>query len=427
MLKGLKRKIVLINMALVGVVLITAFTILCVNDYNAAKSELLLSLERSANAATLMPEGPGGPPDGGEPMESEGEKQELGDRRGVFREEREGPKFSVNTVAVLLDAEGAIVKVNEDGASIDEDTLAECAAVLMEAKGDTSDVLHGLGVAYSVKLLPDGGRIAVLSDTEMVTSTLRRSVVSSLLICAGSMVILLLISVWLARLAVKPTEKAWIQQRQFLSDASHELKTPLTVILANNDILLSHPETISDDQRRWLESTGEEAAHMKGLIDRMLTLARSDEEKLAPVLAEFDLAEAAQEAALSFEPVAFDKGVTLTCEAETATVTSDRAMVAQVLQILLDNAVKYTDAGGEIRLTVSAKGDGEISVTNTGEPMSEETMAHLFDRFYRADKARGQSGYGLGLAIAKSVADTLKIKLSVTSDATNGTVFTMKF
>lgn len=423
MLKKLKRKIVYINVSLVSVVMIAALAVFCVNNYTSARSELLASLQSVGVPLDALPDEPRQPP------EEEGDAPEpvLGEKRGLFKPDGAGPKFSVAYVAVVLDAQGDVEIVSENGASIDEDTLDACAALLQEAENDASDILHTLGVAYHVRVLPDGTRIATLADTAMVTSALQRSLLTSLLLYAGSMVVIVLLSMGLARLAVKPTEQAWTQQRQFLADASHELKTPLTVILANNDILLAHPEDTLGEQRRWLESTGEEAAHMKGLIDRMLTLARSDEEKLAPVIAEFDLGELAQGCVLTFEPVAFEKAVALTGDTQSVTVRSDRAMVAQIIQILLDNAVKYTEKGGEIVLSVSAQGGGTLSVKNTGEPIPPEVLAHLFDRFYRADKARDRSGYGLGLAIAKSIADTLKIKLSVQSDAVSGTVFTLRF
>ena len=417
MLKKLKRKIVYINVALVSVVILASLVVFCFNNYTTARQELLDSLQSVGFPRETL----------WQPPEESDREPVLGEKRGLFRPDGNGPKFSVAYVAVTLDTDGTITNVTEEGASIDEDTLSAVAEVLRDVEGDDADILHDWGVAYHVRVLPDGTRHAALADTAMVTSALQRSLLISLLIYAGSMVVILLLSIGLARLAIKPTEQAWTQQRQFLADASHELKTPLTVILANNDILRAHPEVTVGEQMAWLESTGEEADHMKGLIDRMLTLARSDEEKITPVMSDFDLGELAQGCALSFEPLAFDKGVTLVDQTQPVTVHSDRAMVAQLVQILLDNAVKYTNPGGEIRLAVTAQGGGTLAVSNTGEPIPPEDLPHLFDRFYRADKARDHSGYGLGLAIAKSIADTLKIKLNVQSDAQNGTVFTLRF
>lgn len=437
MLKKLRRKIVYINLFLVSIVLIFAFAIMCINAYTSAKNELMQSL-RAVSAFTQTHrqqkiedqisdnQTPPIPPSG--EFVPSNDLPMIGGHRNESDRESVRINFTVAYVNISLDSSGRLLSVTENGVSVSEEVL-EKAVTEINSSGRDSDIIYSLGIAYHVRNTPDGGRTAVLADTGIIDTTLKSSILTSLILYAVCMAVMVGISLFLSRLAVKPTEKAWKQQRRFISDASHELKTPLTVILANNDILLSHSTETMGDRRRWLESTKEEAEYMRGLVERMLMLAKSDEESPAPNLSSFDLGELAQGCALYFEPIAYEKEMTVSCDIQSTEVNSDKAMVTQLLQILLDNAVKYGENSGFVKVAVApfANNGALLTVTNSGDPISEEDLKHLFDRFYRADEARGKGGYGLGLSIAKNIADTLKLELSVTSDLENGTVFSVRF
>lgn len=256
-------------------------------------------------------------------------------------------------------------------------------------------------------------------DMSMETTMLHRLMRSYFLIVLAALILLLGVSILLSRWATAPVEKAWRQQRQFLSDASHELKTPLTVILSNAELLEAAPM----DQRpaRWRDNILSEAKQMKVLVEQMLTLARADNNPTpsASAMEAVSLSDLATDCALAFEPVAFEAGKPLEYEiAPDLTVTGDRDKLRRLISILLDNAIKYGADGSTIRLKLQ-KSDrhAQLVVSNPGEPIPQDKLPHLFERFYRADDSRGEkSGFGLGLSIAATVAQEHKASLRAESD-----------
>ena len=257
----------------------------------------------------------------------------------------------------------------------------------------------------------------------------------------GALGLLFLLNLVFSRWALRPVQQAWAQQQQFIADASHELKTPLTVILANNAILRQRGSDTIASQRQWIESTQMEAERMQSLVTDMLDLARptpqgaQTSEGPAAVV---DLSRLVEGEALTFEAVAFERDLTWQCTvAPGIAVRGNAARLQRAVAVLLDNACKYTDPGGTVAVTLrAATGDAVLSVRNSGEPIDAADLPHLFDRFYRADKARthnavdsendGAGGYGLGLAIARDIAQAHKGAIAVTSTAQEGTTFTLR-
>ena len=251
----------------------------------------------------------------------------------------------------------------------------------------------------------------------MEQAMLREMMGSYLRIAAAAFTLLIGVSILLAWWATHPVERAWRQQRQFLSDASHELKTPLTVILSNAELLEALP--MEERPARWRDNILSEARQMKNLVEEMLTLARADNMSQTAVLSEVSLSDAAEDCALSFEPVAFEAGKALDCEiAGDILVLGDRDKLRRLVSILLDNAVKYGRAGGIITLSLQrTERQARLTVSNPGEPIPAEQLPRLFERFYRADASRGeQSGFGLGLSIAAAIAAEHKGTLKAESD-----------
>lgn len=206
-------------------------------------------------------------------------------------------------------------------------------------------------------------------------------------------------------------ERSWAQQRQFVADASHELKTPLTVILANTGILLSHPDETIAQQQRWVRNTQEEAVNMKKLVDEMLYLARTDATQQM-VYSLVNLSDLVWSSVLPFESVAFEQGLELESDiAEGISLQADEGRLRELLRILLDNACKYCGPQGQHLCEAEWGKEQEkaiLSVRNTlTEKLPPEELERLFERFYRMDKARNREkgGYGLGLAIAKSIVE----------------------
>ncbi len=285
-----------------------------------------------------------------------------------------------------------------------EDT-AELTAILEDCLNQKppEGVVQGYGLRY---LRQDNGLYRKLAfvDMSMERAMLREMMGSYLGIALAAFLLLLGVSAILARWATGPVERAWSQQRRFLSDASHELKTPLTVILSNAELLSALP--LEERPARWTDNILSESRQMKGLVEEMLTLARADNMTQLPVLGEVSLSEIAEDCALAFEPVAFEAGKPLEyAVAEGLSVLGDRDRLRRLISILLDNAVKYGAEGGTVSLTLEKTDrQARLTVANPGEPIPAEQLGRLFERFYRADASRGEkSGFGLGLSIAAAV------------------------
>lgn len=223
-------------------------------------------------------------------------------------------------------------------------------------------------------------------------------------------------------------QKLIVEDEKRLADASHELKTPLTVILANNNIMMSHKDSKVEEEIKWLQSTEEEAQHMKNLIDQMLFLAKSDAESSKTELTKVNVSEVIEAASLNFEPIAFEKGIKLDCEIEPDIITySNETMLNQLSHILIDNAIKYSVIDGIVKIKLSKLNNKIIfSVNNKGNVISKDEFAHIFDRFYRAEKSRTTKGYGLGLSIAQNITNSIGGKISVESNEQNGTTFNVE-
>ena len=207
------------------------------------------------------------------------------------------------------------------------------------------------------------------------------------------------VSIFLARWAVRPVERAWAEQRQFIADASHELKTPLTVILTNAELMQTDPDP------QYARSVLTMAGRMRSLVESLLELARVDNGAVRTAFADIDLSELVSDELLPFEPVYFERGLTLESELEPGlTVSGSPRHLKQLLSILLDNALRYAPGGAEVRVKLRRQGQNALlTVTNPGN-LSAEECRKIFLRFYRLDAARSGGGYGLGLPIARAIA-----------------------
>ena len=299
-----------------------------------------------------------------------------------------------------------------------EDT-EELTAILQECleQGTQEGTISGYRLRY---LRQDNGLYEKLAfvDMSMEQAILYKMMRSYLTIAMAAALLLLGVSILLAWWTTRPVEKAWKQQHQFLSDASHELKTPLTVILSNAELL--EAAALEERPARWADNIHSEAQQMKSLVEEMLTLARADNMVRTAVLTEVSLSDVAADCALAFEPVAFEAGKPLDYQiTEDVTVLGDRDKLRQLVSILLDNAIKYGADGCTITLTLQKTDrQARLTVSNPGEPIPADQLSHLFERFYRADASRGEkSGFGLGLPIARTIAQEHKGTLKAESDA----------
>ena len=296
----------------------------------------------------------------------------------------------------------------------DEDTLLPLVTAALSADAD-SGVLRTQHMRYFRLEGALTVRIAFM-DSTFAQATLRALVRVCLLIGAAALLVLFGLSWLLSGFVTRPVARTWQNQQQFLSDASHELKTPLTVILSSADLLKTSAQP---EQRQYVDNISVESRRMKALVEDMLTLSRAESGRAAP-FAPLDLSDLVTDAALRFEPVAFEAGHPLQYDIQNgASLSGDRQQLDQLLDILLDNAVKYAAEDAPIRLTLDISGKNAVlAVENPGDPIPPDKLPHLFDRFYRVDDARtGAGSFGLGLAIAQQIVHRHKGIITAASDA----------
>ncbi|MBM3132737.1 MAG: two-component sensor histidine kinase, partial [Chloroflexi bacterium] len=224
-------------------------------------------------------------------------------------------------------------------------------------------------------------------------------------------------------------ERAFKRQQQFTGDASHELRTPLAVIQAEATLALQK-EREAGEYRESLQTISEEAGHMASIIEKLLTLARADSGTEQLMFEEIDLGKLLTEIAADAEVLCQHKGLSFQLgEVPGLTLKGDRARLRELFLNLLDNAIKYTPAGGTVSLSLrEAERMATVDVRDTGLGIPPEHVPHIFERFYRVDKARSRAegGAGLGLAICKHIAEIHGGRIEVQSEAGKGSTFSVR-
>jgi two-component system sensor histidine kinase CiaH len=397
MLKTLKRKFILINMALVFAVMTAVLLAGLTANQVQFRTEYQFALQRELSLdAALAP-------------------------RDFFRmvltrrNDRESPAKLAFTAFRGSDGTWTVVA---PWVQVEKDALASlCQRALSERA--PSGFWEDTGIAYARQ----DDRIAFV-NLQNEYSQLESGRLAWILIYLGALSVFLLVTLLFARWAMRPVESSWTQQRRFVSDASHELKTPLTVILANLDILEEEKGS-----NPWLTAARGEGLHMKKLIQHLLFLAHSDEARQKVRRERVPLSDIVSETALAFEALAYENSLKLnTSVAPGLSAQGDAELLRQLTGILLDNAVKYTLAGGEIDISLSRQRDKlSLTVRNSKAFIPPDQLKRLFDRFYRLDESRGgaEGGYGLGLAIASEIARRHGGTLKAASSEELGTSFTL--
>lgn len=286
--------------------------------------------------------------------------------------------------------------------------------------------LDGNTWAYIVQKNDTGYSVVYLDVTA------RQNILTNLVYTFSVVGLIMLIVIYFtsrffANRSIAPVKEAFNKQKQFIADASHELKTPLAVINTNADVLLSNSEDTIHNQSKWLHRIKSETDRMKTLTNDLLYLTEMDDSRATMIFTNFNMSESVESVILTMEAVMFEKNISLNYEIEpNLTLHGNSEQIKQVVMILLDNAIKYTNAKGSISLTFKKRhNDIMLKVTNTGEGISPEHLERIFDRFYRADPSRSRKhgGYGLGLAIAKSIVEQHKGKIHAKSVVNETTSF----
>ncbi|AWW27237.1 cell wall metabolism sensor histidine kinase WalK [Acetobacterium sp. KB-1] len=268
------------------------------------------------------------------------------------------------------------------------------------------------------------GQLLVFVDQRISNALADRLLSTSLIIGSITLFVLFFVSLFLANLMVKPVEETFEKQKRFISDASHELKTPLSVISVNADVLEG-----DIGANKYLSHIQSESIRMNTLVNSLLTLARLDSSKPIGVYSPFDLSNAVESIALTFESIAFEEHKNYTLKiTDGISYLGDANKIKQVVAILIDNAIKNADDDGLVELILKRVDDTiHLEVFNTGAGIPEDQQDKIFQRFYRYDASRSKAtgGYGLGLAIAKSIVDEHQGTIRVSSEVGSWVRFTV--
>ena len=296
-----------------------------------------------------------------------------------------------------------------------------------ESCDEETGIVPGTTLRYFRNETPDGNSYIftdISAEADMLASLYRTCVIIGL----SAFLLFFVISIFLAKWAVRPVEEAWNKQKQFIADASHELKTPLTVITTNAELMKS--ESSEESKAKFTDNILTMSKQMRGLVESMLEIARLDNGNVRKEFAIFDLSETVSDAILPFEALFFEKEQNFTSEIESdIRINGNAEQIKQVVDILLDNANKYASEKSEIKLILKKQGRNQcrISVINEGETIPEDELKNIFKRFYRGDKTRQMNNsYGLGLSIAESIVTEHSGKIF--AESKNGVnTFTVQF
>ena len=406
MIRKLRVRFVSIMMVIVCTMLIIIFGLVVHRTHSRIREDGLRMMENAAYA----------------PMGT------LSDRNPKRKDENKTMNILLPFFRVLIDADGKIVDMDGDyydltqeGSEAVLEELVSAATASEEKVGDLRDYnlrYYRSGARkWSYGKTPDrpaeaapastDGQIIIFMDISSEIATMQNLYRTCVIIGLGSFASFLVISIFFARWAVRPVEEAWAQQRQFVSDASHELKTPLTVILTDAEMLKS-PRFDEAHKAQFVENILTMSNQMRGLVESLLQLARVDSGAIQKMpLQTIDLSGLVSDELLTFDALFFEKGLTLAEDiTDGITIHGSPQHLKQVVEILLDNAQKYAAPQGTVQVTLQKSGAHHclLSVSDPGDPIRPEDLKKIFQRFYRIDEARAMNhSYGLGLSIAENI------------------------
>lgn len=347
--------------------------------------------------------------------------------RGAHGDEGFLGENTANTFSVKLDLEGNIrsIYLGQSEQLYDEEFLEEISYYVESALAQNERIGMVDSYMFLVESKIYGTLIVFLDNTqhEEQTEILFRA---TLVIGICTLAVLAIISSVLAFVATKPVKQAFDKQKAFISDASHELKTPLAVINTNIDVLESEIGV-----NKWLEYIKDESVRMNELVQELLCLARMDDSSSKAVFSNINLSNVVLLTVLPFESTVFESGKTLETEVDDDIMLhADESKIKHLVSILLDNAIKYSDDKGIIKVSLHMHNNKPtLEVYNTGKGIEKKDYKKIFERFYREDQARNSAkgGYGLGLAIAHSIVEEHGGKISVQSSYGHWITFTVTF
>lgn len=427
MFTKLRNKFLILNMSMTSTVMITAFAVIYIISYNNVNSEITKKLNLQAGMQTVI------------------EGTELPDDTENSKPKTLNRSFSPDdtySFSIYVDGNGEILEIDSPF-NMPEETYNKAADIAWNNKKNSSTItLEGKQWEYAIaqmkkQVIQRNGQSYTVAenkyqimflDVTMYKKTLFQLLITLLSVGLIMLIAIFIISLYFANRAIKPIAEAWERQKQFVADASHELKTPLSIINANYDVLLTNQEETIQSQLKWLDYIKIGTDRMTKLINDLLSLAKMEDVRFPIQKVTFNMSDAINDVILSMEPVVAEKDIKLTHLIEPdIIVKSDQEKIKLVVTILFDNAVKYTDEKGQIDISlIRSKRHVTFTIKNSGKGIAKQDLPKIFDRFYRVDPSRTQetSGYGLGLSIAKTIMDRLGGEIYATSVENKYTTFT---
>ncbi|MCR4870574.1 MAG: HAMP domain-containing histidine kinase [Atopobiaceae bacterium] len=420
MIKQLRRKFIVIALASVAIVLLVIVGGINISNYISVISQEDARADLVAAADGELDEfdwgfgedpgekrGPGGPADfQGQALDPRGFDRGLG---------RETP-FDTRYFIVWVDADEDDEAVLASSADLSHIVSIDAAEALdLGERAWRSNRERGtLGGYRFLRCEIDGEEAIVFVDMSREMTSFSSFAMASAVASVAGLLAVAAILVPVSAIVVRPIEESQERQRRFVTDASHELKTPLAIISSSADVI-----EIENGESEWVESIRHQVARLSDLTSKLVALTKAEEGTATMKVADYNLTALVEEVAREFEPVAVANGKRLVTRVASAlTARGDKALVRQAITLLLDNALKHSDDGGEVRLEADARrGHARISVWNTVEEIAPGDHPEFFERFYRADEARSSSGgHGIGLAVVSAIAEAHNGSVSAHSE-----------
>lgn len=419
MFTKLKHRFILTNMAMLSVVLLLSFAAVYLITAYQIQNQSLLKLENIHSSTLRYQEAY----ERNDSFQMVGVAQDYADAFGVIVDEHNQSVFDSSFGVLSREwIDQAIEQTigREEGKIVFEGRQFLFSRIPAYAKVDSASE------SASIEQFSQIAFLDITSSRQSLLELLAAFVGVGIL----TMLAMLGISILFAKRAVAPIEQSYRKQKQFVQDASHELKTPLASIRANVEVLQANKRETIQSQEKWLEHISYEIGRMDKLVKELLELARTDQLEQTLKLEPTNLGRLLERALLTVETALYERGISLRQEIESdVLVPADAYRAEQVMLILLDNACKYTDAGGRVEVCLHRhRKHAVLTVSNTGEGIPPEHIDKIFDRFYRVDDSRKHNGsYGLGLPIARALVEQMGGTLSVCSVPQQRTTFTIRW
>ena len=424
-MKQYRKRFIIITTLLVGVVLFAAFTVQGIISYNRGYNELkdtmemfLRPVEKGNTGFRSIDK---------TPPKDEFQIDDMTHRNKPIEDIRDkNNTYDIITVFYDTVSQEISVMSNSD-CGYSESLFSDIKETVTENTGFGKISQYNI-FYYSVKS-EQNYKVAIVSTSHLTDKVLENTGWLALIYIL-SMTVLFFVNVWLSKIAVRPMEDAIEMERRFVADISHDLKTPVTVVLANNSILKSTPDSKISDQMQWINSTDDAAKNMMKLVDEMLTLSSLESVERVAEKYKIDASALTTKCVLQMESVAYEKGCQLMSDIENGIhVISNNEYFERICTGLIENALKYEKMGGKVSVALKkTKKNAELRVKNQNSFIPKQDIQHIFERFYRSDKSRTKTeGHGLGLPIIKQMAQITGADITVYSDESYGTEFCVTF